>query len=210
MSIVSIASSAPATSASVSGPRPAGEGEDGAVVVGVGVAVEQRGAAREGAPRARVRRSRVAPLGDVGDGEQGRHARAQTQQLAAADDRLAVDFDRRFEDHAVEVDRDLDGAADRRRGAEGDVGGAEDLLVLEDVAGQDRLFVGADPELGDVGAVLAVRGEQLHQRRAVGAGRVGQVAARGRSARPASRAGRRRRSSRRRPACPPPSPRPGR
>ncbi len=49
------------------------------------------------------------------------------------------------------------GAADPRRGAEGDVRGAEDLLVLEDVAGEDRLLVGADPELGDVGAVGAVR-----------------------------------------------------
>src|SRR3982751_1701993 len=76
------------------------------------------------------------------------------EQIAAADDRLAVDFDGRFEDDAVEVNRDLDGAADRRRGAEGDVAGAEDLLVLEDVAGQDRLFVGADPELGDVGDVF--------------------------------------------------------
>ena len=79
------------------------------------------------------------------------------EQFAVAHERLAVDLDGRLEDDAVEVDRDLDRAADRRRGAEGDVGGAEDLLVLEDVAGQDRLFVGADPELGDVGAVVAVR-----------------------------------------------------
>ena len=58
MSIVSSASSAPATSASVSGPGRAGEGEDGAVVVGVGVAVEQGDAAGEGrlqaAPGARA------------------------------------------------------------------------------------------------------------------------------------------------------------
>ena len=80
-------------------------------------------------------------------------------------------------DHAVEVNRDLDGAADRGRGAEGDVRGAEDLLVLEDVAGQRRLFVGADPELGDVGPVLAVLGQQFHQGGALGAGGVGQVAA---------------------------------
>src|SRR6185312_4183190 len=81
------------------------------------------------------------------------------QELAAAEDRLAVDFDGRFLDHDVEVDRHLHGAADPRRGAEGDVGGAEDLLVLEDVPGQDRLLVGADPELGDVRPVRPVRGQ---------------------------------------------------
>src|SRR6201996_7581602 len=99
------------------------------------------------------------------------------QQLAAAEDRLTVDFDGRFLDHDVEVDRDLDRAADPRRGAEGDVRGAEDLLVLEDVAGEDRLFVGADPELGDVGAVGPVRGQQFHQPGALVAGRAGEVAA---------------------------------
>ncbi len=132
----------------------AGDGEDAAPVVGVDVAVEQAGAAGEGALQA-VEQPEVAALRDVGDGEEGRHAPSLSdEQLAAADDRLAVDFDGRFEDDAVEVDRNLDCAADRRRGAEGDVAGTEDLLVLEDVAGQDRLFVGADPELGDVGAVL--------------------------------------------------------
>src|SRR6185312_5191248 len=99
------------------------------------------------------------------------------QELAAAEDRLAVDFDGRFLEHDVEVDGHLHGAADPRRGAEGDVGGAEDLLVLEDVAGQDRLLVGADPELGDVGAARPVRRQQLHQAGALVAGRAGQVAA---------------------------------
>src|SRR6185437_13950973 len=99
------------------------------------------------------------------------------QQLAAAEDRLAVDFDGRFLDHDVEVDGHLDRAADAGRGAEGDVGGAEDLLVLEDVSGQDRLLVGADPELGDVGAVGAVRGQQFHQPGALVAGRADEVAA---------------------------------
>ncbi len=126
------------TSASSSGPGSAGKREDGAVVVGVGVAVEQ--GRRRGRRRPRARRSapRRGPRR-----RWGRRAAAPLdhldEQLAGADDRLAVDFDGRLEDHAVEVDRDLDGAADRRRGAEGDVGGAEDLLVLEDVAGEDRL-----------------------------------------------------------------------
>src|ERR1700754_454540 len=45
------------------------------------------------------------------------------QQLAAAEDRLAVDFHGRFFDHDIEVDGDLDRAADPRRGTEGDVRG---------------------------------------------------------------------------------------
>src|SRR4029077_19162768 len=102
-------------------------------------------------------------------------ATPSNEQLAGADDLLAVDLNGWFEYHAVKVDRHLYFAADRRRGAEGDVGGAEDLLVLEDVAGQDRLFVGPDPQLGDVGAVRPVRGEQLEQRLAVGAVGVDQV-----------------------------------
>ena len=53
-------------------PGAAGEAEDGAVVVGVAVAVEQGGAAGEGGADLRQRRL-VASLGDVGDGEQGRH-----------------------------------------------------------------------------------------------------------------------------------------
>ena len=48
-------------------------------------------------------------------------------------------------DDAVEVDRHLDRAADPRRGAERDVDGAENLLVLEQLAGEDRLLVGPDP-----------------------------------------------------------------
>src|SRR3954451_16857436 len=75
-----------------------------------------------------------------------RRSSRSNERLATADDRLAVDFDRRIEDDAVDVDGHLDGAADRGRGTEGDVTGAEDLLVLEDVAGQQGLFAGADPE----------------------------------------------------------------
>src|ERR1700760_334248 len=106
----------------------------------------------------------VSAAGCPARAKTGRPAPASSdQQVAAADDRLALDFHRGLEHDAVEMDGDLDGAADRRRGAEGDVASAEDLLVLEDVAGEDRLFVGADPELGDVGSVFAVNGEQFHQ-----------------------------------------------
>ena len=175
MSIVSSASSAPAVSASVTA-GPAGEGEDAAPVVGVGVAVEQGGAAGEGALQRVEQPLRRGPPRRWGRREGAASPAAQTSSsppLTIVSPSISTVGS---SDDAVEVDRDLDGAADRRRGAEGDVAGAEDLLVLEDVAGQDRLFVGADPELGDVGAVLAVRGQQLHQPAAVVAGRVDEVA----------------------------------
>src|SRR5918996_4369027 len=85
------------------------------------------------------------------------------QQLAGAHQRLAIDAHRGLHHHAVEVHRHLNRAADRRRGAEGDVHRAEDLLVLDQVARQGRLLVGADPELGDVGAIGPVDDEQLHE-----------------------------------------------
>src|ERR1700760_2687703 len=47
--------------------------------------------------------------------------RRSDQQLPAAEDPLAVDFDGGFLDHDVEMDGDLDRPADPRRGAEGDV-----------------------------------------------------------------------------------------
>ena len=47
--------------------------------------------------------------------------------------------------------------------AERDVHRAEDLLVLEDVAGQRRRVVRADAELGEVRPAVAVRVEQLEQ-----------------------------------------------
>src|SRR5829696_2045933 len=98
------------------------------------------------------------------------------QQLALAHDRLAVELNRGMKDDAVEVDRHLDCAADPGGSAEGDVAAAEDLLVFEDLAGDDRLRVGADAELGDVGARLAVGGEQLHQLHPLPAPRRGQMA----------------------------------
>src|SRR5215211_1943186 len=64
------------------------------------------------------------------------------QQLAGSHQRLAVDRHVGLGHHAVDVDRDLDGAPHRGVGAERDVRGAEDLLVLEQVAGEDRLLVG--------------------------------------------------------------------
>ena len=75
------------------------------------------------------------------------------------------------------MDRDRDRAADARAGAEGDVDRAEDLLVLEDVAGQLRAVVGPDAELGQVGALLAGAGEQLVEALALGPGRLRQVPA---------------------------------
>ena len=75
------------------------------------------------------------------------------------------------------MDRHGDRPADAGAGAEGDVNGAEDLLVLEDVAGQPRAVVGPDAELGQVGALLACAGEQLVEALALGPGRLRQPAA---------------------------------
>ena len=44
------------------------------------------------------------------------------------------------------------------------------------IRGHNALLIGADPELGDVGAVDAVGGQQLHQPGAVAAGRLDEVA----------------------------------
>ena len=54
---------------------------------------------------------------------------------------------------------------------------AEDLLVLEDVAGQLGAIVGPDAELGQVGALLAGTGEQLAESLSLGPGRLRQVPA---------------------------------
>ena len=78
---------------------------------------------------------------------------------------------------AVEVHGHLDRPSDRLRGAEGDVGGAEELLVLEHVAGQHGALVGADAELGDRRSLLAVRAQELQQGRALAARCLGQAAA---------------------------------
>src|SRR5918994_6305709 len=96
------------------------------------------------------------------------------EQLAGAHDRLAVERDLGLGDHAVQVHRHLARPADPGRGAERDVGGAEDLLVLEHLAGQDRFLVRADAELGDACRLRPVLGEQLHEPHARGARRVGE------------------------------------
>src|SRR4029077_17952926 len=58
---------------------------------------------------------------------------------------------------------------------EGDVARAEELLVLDHVAGQLRLLVCADAELGDVRAALATRMHQPQQANAVVAGGLDEV-----------------------------------
>ena len=96
-------------------PRPAaasrGEGEDGAVVDGVGVVVEQRGAASRASPRA-PRSRRGPPSEKFGTASRRISAEAPAarsdEQLAVADDRSRRPAQRRPHDDAVEVDRDLD------------------------------------------------------------------------------------------------------
>ena len=210
MSISSIACSAPATSASTSSAGSAGEREDAAVVLAVGVAVEDPGVRRRASPRARRSPARFGPRRSWGrraaaSGARRRDVGAQTSsspsRTIASPSSSTVGFittqSRWTGTWTVPpIAAEAPKATWQR---------AEDLLVLEDVAGQHRLLVGADAELGDVGAVLAVRGEQLHE--APSPGRRGPRSG-GRprpSARPARRPGRRRRSSRRRPACPLPS-----
>src|ERR1043166_5329728 len=178
MSIVSAASSAPLTSASVS--RPPDPARVKTARSWSGSAWRSRSVTPP--PKAASRASRrPASLPSETLGTASREAihcrlgQGSDHELAAVDDRLAVDLDGRLEQHAVEVHGNLNGAADRRRSAKGDVSGAEDLLVLEDVAGQHCLLVGADAELGDIGPVLAVNGQQVYHRGAVGTGRLDQV-----------------------------------
>ena len=116
----------------------------------------------------RVDRRVVAPLGDVGDGEQ--HGRSAHSDPAAGVEHAACRRRRASaRDDDVEVDRDGDGPADAGARAERDVDGAEDLLVLEHVAGERRAVVRADAELGEVAALRAVRVERA--RGSVGARR---------------------------------------
>src|ERR1700760_3714073 len=176
MSIISAASAAPASSDSASPPASPAIAKT-LRPWSVSVWKSRTRAERPNALASRSSASSSPAVETLGTASRSGIVSRSDQQLAAAEDRLTVDFDGRFLDHDVEVDGDLDRAADPRRGAEGDVRGAEDLLVLEDVAGQDRLFVGADPELGDVGAVGPVHGQQFHQPGALVAGRAGQVAA---------------------------------
>src|SRR5215211_2361432 len=68
------------------------------------------------------------------------------EKRAVADHGLGVDCEVGIRDDAVEMDRDLNRAPDPRRGPEGNVHRAEDLLVLQQLAAQDRLLVRADAE----------------------------------------------------------------
>src|SRR5262245_23045585 len=119
MSIVSSACSAPNTSASRSGPgSPARVRTVRSWSASEGTS--SRAAPREKAPRKASMRRASLPSLTLGT---ARSCEATSdQQLSAASDFGVADLDGRLEDHAVEVDWHLDVAADRGRGAEGDVG----------------------------------------------------------------------------------------
>src|SRR5215210_7961459 len=78
-------------------------------------------------------------------------------ELPGTNDLGAGGAHRWLEHHAVEMYRHLHGPSDRRRRAKGHVAGAQDLLVLDQVPRELGLLVGADPQLGDVGAAGTVR-----------------------------------------------------
>ena len=153
----------PPTSASRERARRAGEREDRAVVVGVGVDVEQR-APRPSRTRRRSRRARAASRPSETLGTASRRPAALTAPGARRRaPSSAAELQRRVEHDDVQVDGHRDGAADPGAGAEGDVDRAEDLLVLEHVAGQRGALVGADAELGQVGPELAGGLEQVRE-----------------------------------------------
>ena len=103
---------------------------------------------------ASIRRS-SRPSEKLGTARSMRAIGALDEQLAVADDLAAVHGEGRLHHDAVEMDRHLDLAADPGRGAEGDVHGAQQLLVLEQLAAEDRLLVGPDAELRDARAIRA-------------------------------------------------------
>ena len=125
----------------------------------------RRAAARRSTRRPRRSRAIAAAsrpsetLGIVRSVSRGlRHGRQQ--EVAAGVEHLRrADPQARLEHDDVLVDRDRDGAADPGARAERDVRRAEDLLVLERVAGQRRAVVRADAELGEVAPERAVRVE---------------------------------------------------
>ena len=135
------------------------------------IAPAPRRDARAHRPRARLQVDQVSvrATGTDGLGFMGRQegmacqtvvllrAHPLDEQHAALDRQLAVDPDARVGHDAVDVDRRLVVAAVAALVvAEGDVGGAEHLLVRDDLARQARLVVRADAELGDdVGAAPA-------------------------------------------------------
>ena len=90
------------------------------------------------------------------------------------EDGVPPDVERRVEHDDVEVDRDGDGPADPGARSERHVHGAEDLLVLEHVAGQGRAVVRADAQLGEVHPGVAVGAQRVEQPLALRAGRLRQ------------------------------------
>src|SRR6185295_14580915 len=120
-------------------------------------------------PRCLVRRLRlvwaISPLQGSSVASGGEDEAALVQHTRA------VDLERRLGNDAVEVDRHGDRAADSDARAEGDVDAPEDLLVLEDIAREGRAIVGADAELGEVGARVPVLPQDAEELLALGAGR---------------------------------------
>ena len=172
-SIVSIAASLRRRATSASSQRrsrPAGEREDAAVVDGVGVGVEQRRAAPRRRPEARRSARRRDPRRRSARRAVAVHPAQTSSSPRARSARRRPD--RGLHHDAVEVDRDLDLAADRRRGAEGDVGGAEDLLVLEHVAGQLAFSLVPIPSSATLVPPRRAR-QQLEQRLPLGRRRAG-------------------------------------
>src|SRR6201991_936610 len=133
MSIVSAASAAPASSDSAS-PRASPARVKTLRAWSASVWKSRTRAERPNASASFPSASSSPAVETLGTASRSAIVSRSDQQLAAAEGRLTVDFDGRFLDHDVEVDGDRDLAADPRRGAEGDVRGAEDLLVLEGVA----------------------------------------------------------------------------
>ena len=154
----------PRSTAGASVPGATGQREHAAVVVGITMDVEQLAAERR---RDRVDRRVVATLGDVGNRQQGQAGSAgvASTQRPASSTRCPSISNVASVHHDIEVDRHRDRAADASAGAEGDVHGPEDLLVLQHVARELGPVVGSNSELGQVEAPVPVRPQQLDELR---------------------------------------------
>src|ERR1700710_1463784 len=126
MSIASAASAAPASSDSANPPA------SPAIVKtlrpwSVSVWKSRTRAERPNASASRPSVSSSPAVETLGTASRSGILSRSDQQLAAAEDRLTVDFDGRFLDHDVEVVRNLYGAAAAGRRSEGEMRGAEYL-----------------------------------------------------------------------------------